>query len=103
VSFFDVLAGFRDADLEMADLEERGRRFARLFRAFSREQRDGMLAGEVATITAYAERDPARPYAVAARVDGETWDGLPVIVWSVDEGSTWHESASDARKAREGV
>ncbi len=95
-SFFDMPAGYSDADLEMSALEAEGNRRYRLLRWATPEQRATLEAGGTvdtfATIKATRER-----YPITVRLEPVDF----VLDYSVDQGATWHDRAKDARLASE--
>jgi hypothetical protein len=98
--FFDMPSGYSDADLEMADLEDRGRRASKRYRGFGRDwfdTRDRLANGETVT-TNRRNPDTGEPYAALARMVDEDEVG-PIVEYSVDDGASWHTSCAAARKA----
>jgi hypothetical protein len=96
--FFDVPAGYSDADLEMAELEDLGRRAAKRYRGFSDSDRAALEAG--ATITAerwFGPADDRRSYLAMVRMVDEDEVG-PILDYSLD-GREWHPTARAARLA----
>ena len=90
-SFFDMPAGYSDADLEMSDLEDRGRRRERRIKAFRGDELERLEAGETVTCE---RRNPetGTPYQVLARVVDEDEAGS-IFDYSID-GANWYHSGS---------
>jgi hypothetical protein len=96
MGFFDTPAGYNDADLEMAELERRGRVAWKRTRAFTAEQLAELRAGRTVSSDRVA-RDTKTPYTVLVRTVDEDEYG-PIFDYSVD-GATWHPNAKAARTA----
>lgn len=96
-SFFDVPAGYTDADIEMAELTERGNQYARLVRlAGSPSNVESLRNGLLVVVRRVS---PEGPYAVFMRLtDPDTDSG---IEYSFD-AETWHPTAKTARLYQEG-
>ena len=95
MSFFDVPSGYSDADLEMAELEQRGRDWARLVKRVGGEDNLAALrAGATVTVQRFA--DGRGPYVALVRMVDPHDDGL---LFSVDGGWSWYETAKLARLA----
>lgn len=98
MSFFDEPAGYRDADLEMAAMEERGNRHARRFRGFTIEQIEDIKDGHVLHQTRRFGPDGATTaYEVLVRSRDEDEVG-PCLEYSVGDG--WYPTAKQAREAQ---
>jgi hypothetical protein len=96
--FFDMPAGYSDADLEMAELEELGRRAAKRYRGFSDADRRALEAG--ATVTAerwFGPADDRRSYLALVRMVDSDEVG-PILDYSLD-GRQWFDTARAARLA----
>lgn len=96
-SYFDMPAGYNDADLEMAALEDAGRRAARRYRGFDLEQRAELAAGRTVTVARIAKDTGAR-YLVMARARDTDELGPCDFTYSIN-GLEWHASAKAARLA----
>lgn len=97
-SFFDVPAGYRDADLDMAELEARGTRYARRFRGFTIEQIEDVKDGHVLHQTRRHGPDGAQvAYEVLVRSTDADEVG-PCLEYSVGDG--WYPTAKQAREAQ---
>lgn len=90
-SFFDMPAGYSDADMEMSALVEAGNRHARRVRRFGETNLRALEAGETITRPCRS-KETGESYTVAVKFD----DGD--ILYSVD-GRTWHDSAREAHTA----
>ena len=101
--FFDVPAGYRDADLEMAELEDRGRRAKARYRVFGypwdTTRVDRLRAGETVETVALTVKDTGETFVALARPVDED-DVGPICEWSIDNGASWHASRKAARAAR---
>jgi hypothetical protein len=95
-SFFDVPAGYSDADLEMAELEELGRRAAKRYRGFTEGDRRALQDGATLSVERfYGPAEDRRSYLVLVRsVDVD--EVGPILGFSLD-GREWSDSARAAR------
>jgi len=102
--FFDVPAGYGDADMEMAELTERGNRYARRYRGFTEEQVQDLADGKVTgAVRWHGPKDARQSYAVLVRATDADEIGPCSFEFSVDLAATWHPTAKAARLAREGL
>lgn len=90
--FFDVPAGYSDADIEMAELTALGNRHARRVRRFGENGLESLRAGETISQVCRVKATGETYTASVRMVDDD-------ILYSVD-GDTWHNSAREAREAR---
>ena len=99
MGFFDMPAGYNDADMEMAALEDLGNRAAKRYRGLTPEQRAALDAGETFAATCYfGPKDARESYPVLVRASDRDEVG-PIMAYSTDDGKTWHARAKDARLA----
>lgn len=96
--FFDMPAGYSDADLETAALTDAGNRWWRRMRRFTDEQRETLRAIGATVEVKCVSRETGERYVALARTVDED-DAGPIIRYSVDDGATWHTTAKGARAA----
>lgn len=92
-SFFDMPAGYTDADMEMASLEEAGNRHARRVRKFGRSGYALLRTGGTLE-RACVNKETGEAYTATVRLDV---DGIPE--YTVD-GRMWHATARAAYAGR---
>jgi hypothetical protein len=98
--FFDMPAGFNDADMEMASLESAGARHAKRYRGFTEADVKALDRGDIVTVTRwFGPKDDRQSYEAQVRALDTDEIGPCDFRFSVD-GSSWHESAKDARLAQ---
>lgn len=102
MSFFDMPAGYNDADMEMVALEDAGNRFARRYKGLTREQVESLAAGRVEAARAYyGPKGDRTSYDVLIRATDADEIGPCGFEYSTDLAATWHDSPKAARLARE--
>ena len=98
--FFDMPAGYSDADVEMADLEDAGRRWQQRYgrRGLTFEDVQRMRDGAMVTVSC-KRKDTGERYD-ALMIPTDTDDLGPCdFRYSCDDGASWHETARAARAA----
>lgn len=88
---------YNDADLEMAELEDAGNRFARRFRGYTGEQIADLNAGATVRTTRVVKSSGER-YEVLVKAEDGDEIGACDFRYSLD-GSEWFTTAKAARLA----
>lgn len=99
--YFDMPAGYSDADMETAALTDAGNRWWKRMRRFTEEQRETLRTVGATVEVRCKDRETGERYVALARTVDED-DVGPIVRFSVDNGGSWHTTARGARTAVNG-